>query len=136
MTETQHPIFPAPPNGFGRHLTQLKQRIASTLYHLFGVVLCLIAALICAKVFIQSPSARYVPLGFIVVLLLIGARFGALVSILGAIVAALIFAYSLYPPLGSFHVADDSARESLLWMLLCALVVPSLLFPPNSAPRR
>jgi len=130
-------IPPAPTNSFGRHQTQwIKQHLASTLYNLFGVVLCFTAALISAKVFVQSPSARYVPLGFMVVLLLIGGRFGVVVSVLGAVVAALVFAYSLYPPLGSFHVTDGSARESLLWMLLCAFVIPSLLFPPNKATRR
>ena len=136
MSEIQ-PIPPASIDSFGHHQTQrLKQHLASTPYNLFGVVLCFITALICAKVFVQSPSARYVPLGFVVVLLLIGARFGTVVSVLGAVVAALVFAYSLYPPLGSFHVTDGSARESLLWMLLCAFVIPSLLFPPNSASRR
>jgi K+-sensing histidine kinase KdpD len=137
MSEIE-PISPAAPtNDFGRNKTQrIKNHLAITLYKLFGVVLCFIAALICAKVFIQSPSARYVPLGFVVVLLLIGARFGTIVSVLGAVMAALVFAYSLYPPLGSFHVTDGSARESLLWMLLCAFVIPTLLFPPNSATRR
>jgi K+-sensing histidine kinase KdpD len=131
MTGTQ-PIPTAPTNRLGR----FTHHLARTLCNLFGVILCFIAALNCANLFIQSPSARYVPLGFVVVLLLIGARFGAVVSVLGSVVAVLVFAYSLYPPLGSFHVADGSARENLSWMLLCALVIPPLLFPPNSATRR
>jgi K+-sensing histidine kinase KdpD len=137
MSEIE-PISPAAPTSdFCRNKTQrIKNHLAITLYNLLGVVLCFIAALICAKVFIQSPSARYVPLGFVVILLLIGARFGTIVSVLGAVMAALVFAYSLYPPLGSFRVTDGNARESLLWMLLCAFVIPTLLFPPNSASRR
>ena len=95
MSDTQ-PISPAPTDNFDRRQTQrLKHHLATTLYNLFGIVLCFIAALICAKVFMQSPSAQYVPLGFVVILLLIGARFGTIVSILCAVMAALVFAYSL-----------------------------------------
>jgi hypothetical protein len=134
MSETK-PIPPAPTNSFGRHQTQrVKQHLASTLYNLFGVVLCLVAALICAKLFVQSPSARYVhawlrgrPANYWRTLPGYRERSGG---------NGIDFNLRIFPLPATrhFHVTDDSARASLLWMLLCALVIPNLLFPRTTQP--
>ncbi len=78
-----------------------------------------------------TPAARayrlVLPLVFIVVLLLIAARFGTAAGALAAIAAALIFAHVLYDPQGSFAVSNDAARANLGWMVLGAIVPAYLL---------
>jgi K+-sensing histidine kinase KdpD len=135
MTAVQQ-IPPGSDHSFTAHQKQpFKLRLAGPLYGLFGLLFCFIVALICAKLFVHSPWAQYVPLGFVVVLVFVAAQFGAMVSFLGAVVAVLVFAYSLYPPLGSLRVADATARESLSWMLLSVLAISFLLFPSEGSSR-
>jgi K+-sensing histidine kinase KdpD len=109
-----------------------------TLRALLGLLLCFVAALVFSKLLAHSPLGQYLPLCFVAVLVLVAARFGAIASVLGAVVAIAVFAYSLYPPLGSLRIADFGARESLAWMLLGALAISFLLFPPkrSSSPRQ
>ena len=55
---------------------------------------------------------------------------------LGGVLAAMVLAYCLYPPLGSLRVDDGTARENLSWMILSAIAISFLLFPPQSRSRR
>jgi K+-sensing histidine kinase KdpD len=103
---------------------------------LLGLLLCFATALISARLFVHSPLKQYVPLGFAVVLVLLAARFGAIIGALGTVVATLVFAHSLFAPLGSIHVEDGSARTSLSWMILCAIAMSFLLFPPQRRSHR
>uniref|UniRef100_UPI003979B23F hypothetical protein n=1 Tax=Salmonella sp. SAL4434 TaxID=3159889 RepID=UPI003979B23F len=56
--------------------------------------------------------------------------------VLGSILAGLVFAWFLYAPLGSIRVNDSSARGNLGWMVLAAVAVSNLLFPPPRKPLR
>lgn len=95
-----------------------------------GLLLSLAASLICVGLFAHTRLRLFVPLGFAVLLIVLAGRFGPLVSVLGSILAALVFAWFLYTPLGSVHVHEVTARENLGWMVLAAAVVSNLLFPP------
>ena len=106
----------------------------ATLRTLTGLLLVLAAALITAGLFSHSTFRIFVPLGFVVVLIALAARFGLLVSVLGSVVAALVFAHRLYAPTGNLHVEELAARENLAWMILAAVTLSYLLFPPQ--PRR
>jgi K+-sensing histidine kinase KdpD len=59
--------------------------------------------------------------------LLVATRCGVAAGVLGSILAALIFAYFLYQPIGSVTVTSKEAREKLAWMLLGGLVLSFLL---------
>jgi K+-sensing histidine kinase KdpD len=103
---------------------------------LTGLFLTLAAALIVAGLFSHSNFRLFVPLGFVFVLIILAARFGLIVSVLGSLVAAIVFAYRLYPPLGSIHVERAAARANLGWMILAAVALSYLLFPPQRHPER
>lgn len=96
-----------------------------------GLSLALVAAYVSASVFAHSSLRFFVPLGFVVVLVLLAARFGLMVSILGSLVAAAVFAHRLYLLPGTEQTA---ARESLGWMILASIALSYLFFPPQSRP--
>jgi K+-sensing histidine kinase KdpD len=92
------------------------------------------AALVAAKVFSHSQFRVLVPLGFVAVLIALASRFGPSVSVVGAVLSAMVFAYFLFPPLFSLRVNDPVARENLSWMVLSAIALSYLLFPPRKNP--
>jgi K+-sensing histidine kinase KdpD len=100
-----------------------------------GLLICLTAALVVARLFSRSPLRQYVPLAFIVVIALVSTRFGGVAGMLGGLLAAAVFAYFLFPPLNSLRIDDGTARENLSWMILCSLAISFLLFPPQSGSR-
>jgi K+-sensing histidine kinase KdpD len=97
---------------------------------LIGGLVCAIAALAASLVAAGHSWEVSVPLFFSVVLLLTALRFGARAGILGTLAASLIFAVFLFRPLGSLHVANETARANLVWMLLMGIVF-SFLFAPH-----
>jgi len=97
-----------------------------------GALLSLMAALVTAKVFSHSQLRVFVPLGFVVVLVALASRFGSIVSVVGAVLSAMVFAYLLFPPLFNLRVEDPAARENLSWMVLSAIAFSYLLFPPRT----
>jgi K+-sensing histidine kinase KdpD len=92
------------------------------------------AALVAARIFCHSPLRVIVPLGFVAVLVALASRFGPIVSVVGAVLSAMVFAYFLFPPLFSLRVEDPAARENLAWMVLSAIALSYLLFPPRKNP--
>jgi len=109
----------------------MKAKVLSSAGILTGLLLCLAAASVVSVTFLHSNLRLFVPLGFAVVLIALGARFGGLVSVLGSILAAMVFAYRLFPPLGSLKVQEATARENLGWMILASVACSYLLFPPR-----
>jgi K+-sensing histidine kinase KdpD len=89
------------------------------------------AALVTARAFGHSQLRVVVPLGFVAVLIALASRFGPIVSVVGGALSAMIFAYFLFPPLFSLRVEDPTARENLSWMVLSAIALSYLLFPPG-----
>jgi K+-sensing histidine kinase KdpD len=96
-----------------------------------GLVLCGALALLVAIVSAPRPWRGLVPFGFVFIILLLSARYGMLVSLFGSVTAALIFAYFLYSPLGSFRVASESERGNLGWMMLSSIAIAYLLLPTD-----
>ncbi|HZU32446.1 MAG TPA: DUF4118 domain-containing protein [Candidatus Angelobacter sp.] len=101
-----------------------------------GSILCGVAALITAALAVGRPWSIFVPLFFSVVLLLVAGFFGSRAGIVSTLIAAIIFAGFLYGPLKSIHVANDSARANLGWMLLIGIAFSFLFAPPTSGLRR
>jgi K+-sensing histidine kinase KdpD len=95
-----------------------------------GVLLCLAAALLTASVSSQHAWRVFVPFAFVAVVVLLSARYGLAVSIVGSLGAALVFAYA-FAPVGSWRVADPVERNSIAWMLLGSIALSYLLVPPQ-----
>jgi K+-sensing histidine kinase KdpD len=97
----------------------------------FGTLLSALLASVLALLFQRSAMRGFLPLAFVVVLVLLSRRFGVSVSLTGSLTAALIFALLLFPPLGSARVDNEHARMNLGWMILCAVAVSYLLYPKS-----
>lgn len=101
------------------------------LWSALAVLLCAIAAW--AVSLIQWRSWRvFVPFAFLLFVLALGFVYGRMVGILGSIIAALVFAHSLYEPIGSLRVEQQTARSSLAWMLLAGVSLSYLLLPSST----
>lgn len=94
-----------------------------------GTLLSAVFASILSVLFYRSPMRGFLPLAFVVILVLLSRRFGVSVSLTGSLTAAIIFAMFLFPPLGSARVENEHARMNLGWMVLCAVAVSYLLYP-------
>ena len=116
------PQYPLP-------VTSIRTKLVVVGRPITGALLSLTAALVAAKVFSHSQFRVLVPLGFVVLLVALASRFGSIVSIVGAVLSAMVFAYYLFPPLYSLRVDDPAARENLSWMVLSAIALSYLLFP-------
>lgn len=96
---------------------------------IIGTLLSAIFASVLTLLFHRSTLRGFLPLAFVVVLVLLSRKFGVSVSLTGSLTAAIIFAAFLFPPLGSTRVESEQARSSLGWMVLCAVAVSYLLYP-------
>ena len=86
------------------------------------------AALLCI-VFRGRSSSAFVPLAFLVIVILVALRFGAVAGMLGSAIAAVIFAFFLYRPMGDIKVEDPAAKMNLAWLVLGGLACSYLLAP-------
>lgn len=101
-----------------------------------GGLVCALAAVAFSAAANGHEWKNMAPLIFTAVLLLIAAVFGARAGILGSVLAAMVFAGFLFGPVGSIHVANESARANLGWMLLIGIGFSFLFAPPTSPIRR
>lgn len=97
-----------------------------------GLLLCAGLALLVAVFSVPQPWRVFVPLAFVVVIMVLAARYGLFVAVFGSIVAACIFAYFLFAPLGSFRVSSQAERSNLAWMMLGSISLSYLLLPANA----
>lgn len=97
-----------------------------------GLLLCAGAALLVAIFSTPQPWRVFVPIAFVLIIMLLAARYGLFVSVFGSMVAAGIFAYFMYDPLGSFRVASQAERSNLAWMMLGSISLSYLLLPANA----
>src|SRR5581483_3072213 len=93
---------------------------------LAGILVCTLTAALASWLFSTRPSGLVVPFAFLGVLVVVARRWGAMVGIAGSVIAGLIFAYSLYPPLHSIAVHSQEARSNLAWMVLAGVVLSYL----------
>lgn len=94
-----------------------------------GVLLCTALAVGTALLFSNHPWSVFLPIVFVVVIVLIAMRYGVTVGILGSIISAVIFAHLLYEPLYSLQVNDTTERAALAWMILGGIAIPYLVLP-------
>lgn len=104
-------------------IPRLSQRGRYTLDTVIGTLLCASLALLMCMVFNGTDVRAAMPLLFIAVLFVAAMRYGAMSGIFGGLAAAIIFAYFLFTPIGSFRVDRSPARDNLGWMLLVGIPV-------------
>jgi hypothetical protein len=91
-----------------------------------GAICCTIAAACLIPVFYASTVKAFLPIPFLLIIVLVAFRFGRAAGVLGTIAAALLFALFLYEPPG-LGVSDPAARSHLMWMLIIGIVISDLL---------
>lgn len=86
---------------------------------------------------VRHHAANWVPIGFLLVVLIVALWFGTAAGILSSLLAALVFAIWLYAPVGHVAVQSAGARANLGWMILAGTSLSFLLSTPgNSEPRK
>ena len=100
-----------------------------------GVLLSAASAVSLAVAAERFGYRAWLPWVFIAILVALSARYGAMVSLLGSVVAIIVFARRVYDPVGSVAIADVSAKENLAWMALIAISASYLLFPQEKSHR-
>ena len=101
-----------------------------------GTLLCASVALVLALVFNQTRLEVALPLISLAAILAVAARFGVATGVLGSVVSALLLAYFVYAPEGSFHVVSHDARANLSWLLIGGISLSFLFTPRRDAQPR
>ncbi len=112
-------------------MIQLIQRFQKPINIAVGTLLSALLAALLSFLFQKSTLRGLLPLAFILVLVLLSRQFGFAVSLAGSLTAAIIFSLFLFPPLGSAHIENDTARMNIAWMILGAVAVSYLLYATN-----
>jgi hypothetical protein len=91
-----------------------------------GTICCTVSAAGLIPIFSSSSIKSFLPLPFLLIVVLVAFRFGRAAGVLGTAAAAFLFAYYLFEPAG-LAVGDPVARAHLLWMLIVGIVISDLL---------
>ena len=110
----------------------MKPKLICILQSCLGIIIGSVFSVVLAKVFVRTQWKLVAPFLFAVVLVMLASRFRAMVSVTGSLIGAAVFAYLLYSPLYSIHVASESERNSLAWMILLSVSLCYLLYPSRN----
>lgn len=109
--------------------------VPTRLRAVFGVLISAGCAYGLALLFAGHDVRVFLPLWFVAVLVTLAVRYRIAVGIIGSLLAALIFAHTLFSPVGSLRISDHVARQNLAWMVLGGVVLSYLFAPRDSAHR-
>ncbi len=109
----------------------MKPFLISAAHTSTGVLLSAASAVGLAIAAQRFGYRAWLPWIFVAVLVALSARYGAMVSLLGSVIACIVFARRVYEPYGSIAVSDQTAKATLAWMALVAVAASYLLFPPR-----
>jgi K+-sensing histidine kinase KdpD len=109
----------------------MKKKMLYTLQSTLGIAVSALCAIAVALVFAKTPWKLVAPFLFAGVLVLLASRFGAMVSVVGSILAAIIFTWLLFSP-HSMHLENEAERATLAWMILLSVSASYLLFPSRT----
>jgi K+-sensing histidine kinase KdpD len=110
----------------------MNPKLLHTLQSTLGIAVSAVCAIAVSLIFSRTQWKLAAPFLFAAVLVLLASRFGALVSVVGSLLAAMIFSFLLFSPVRSFHVTNDTERASLAWMILLSISASYLLFPSRT----
>lgn len=98
---------------------------------LSALLLCGVAAWSISQLGWDASHRVFLPFAFLGFVLFLGFRYGRAVGMLGSVISMVVFAYSLYPPVGSFAVSDNTTRSALAWAMLAGVIASFLLLPDH-----
>jgi K+-sensing histidine kinase KdpD len=110
----------------------MKTKWLYALQSTLGIAVSAICAIAVALIFSRTHWKLAAPFLFTALLVLLASRFGAAVSVVGSLLAAIIFASLLFSPIHSIHVENESERATLAWMILVSVSASYLLFPSRT----
>jgi hypothetical protein len=64
---------------------------------------------------------------FLLVVIFVAIRFGAVAAMVGSSVSAVVFSCFMLPPIGSFSIEDPVAKQNLLWFVVAGISLGYLL---------
>ena len=91
-----------------------------------GTICSTVVAAGLIPLFNASSSKSFLPIPFLLIIVLVAFWFGRAAGVLGTLTAAFLFAYYLFEPAG-LAVGDPVARDHLIWMLAVGIVISDLL---------
>lgn len=91
-----------------------------------GMVCCTVVAALLIPLFGASSGKAFLPLPFLLIIVLVAFGFGRAAGILGTLGAAFLFAWFLYEPAG-LAIGDPVAKSHLIWMLIIGVLLSDLL---------
>jgi len=91
-----------------------------------GTICSTVSAAALIPLFSASSLKSFLPLSFLLIIVLVAFRFGRAAGVLGTVAAAFLFAYYLFEPEG-LAVSDPVARAHLIWMVVIGVVISDLL---------
>jgi K+-sensing histidine kinase KdpD len=109
----------------------MKTKMMHTLQSTIGIGVSALCAIAVALVFSKTPWKLEAPFLFAALLVLLASRFGAMVSVVGSILAAIIFTWLLFSP-HTLHIENQAERATLAWMILLSVSASYLLFPSGT----
>ena len=113
-------------------MRHMKPKLLYTLQSTLGIAVSAVCAIAVALIFSRTQWKLAAPFLFAAVLVLLASRFGAMVSVVGSLLAAMIFSFLLFSPVRSLHVTNETERASLAWMILLSISASYLLFPSRT----
>ncbi len=111
---------------------KMKMKLLYALQSTIGVAVSALCAIAVALVFARTPWKLAAPFLFAALLVLLAGRFGAVVSVVGSVLASAIFALLLFSPVHSLRVENENERATLAWMILLSVSASYLLFPTRT----
>lgn len=90
-----------------------------------GTICCTVVAAGLIPLFNASSAKSFLPIPFLLIIVLVAFRFGRAAGVLGTLMAAFLFAYYLFEPVG-LAVGDPVAKGHLIWMLVIGIVISDL----------
>ena len=108
------------PSDVPAHRSSRWRYLAKTL---IGAGLCLGVALLIVRVWQGMPAKEPVPLLFIPVIVSTAAVFGRAAGFVSSLGSGLAFSFLLFAPIHRWTIAEMSARNNVVWMLLAGIAI-------------
>jgi K+-sensing histidine kinase KdpD len=108
-----------------------KRKVAPRLLSVVAVLACGLLAWSATLIQWTPSMQELIPFITLGIVLALGLVFGRGVGIVGSVIVAMIFAYSMYEPVGSLRIANQAARSGVAWMLLAGVSLSYLLLPAH-----
>ncbi len=112
----------------------LRAPLNPLLESILGLALFTVLALTGVFLTRQTHFQSSVPLLFIAIAALVAFFIGKRAAYIGLLASAIIFAFLLFSPLGSWHVDAQDARVNLAWMIMGGLAAAWIFARQRRAP--